>query len=215
MIYNRRKEELPKPLESFARGLVATTCLTVACGATAMAGTIVTEGTPPGTAPYFPTSPNGYLLPVGTTEVVGILGELPGETGDFTNKSWFEFQGLTPGGSYTITGLTEAGDTLGLKFLDDSGTPGMQLAGSPLDLGESAGGTAFSSLSAPADGKLVVEMFSGLEGGGEPFQVNLTQNPVEMGPVEGGSTVPEPSTIAGVGLGLGAFTLAWRRKRPQ
>jgi hypothetical protein len=208
VIYEKHNKELPKPLEHFARGLLATTCLTVACGATAMAST-VTEGSPPGTAPYFPTTPNGYLLPVGTNEVIGVLG-LVGETGDFGPTSWFEFQGLTPGGSYSLSAFTEAGDFVRLSFFNDS----MPSALGGLDPGEK-GGTDSTTLTAPADGNLVVNMYSIDEGGGQAFQVNIAANRVETGPVEGGSTVPEPSTMGGVGLGLGALALAWHRRRPQ
>jgi hypothetical protein len=81
--------------------LLATTCLTVACGVSATAGTI-TEGVPPAPSDFPNTSP-GYLLPVGTTIVNGAVGSRWGETGNFDAADWFEFTGLTAGASYTLT----------------------------------------------------------------------------------------------------------------
>jgi hypothetical protein len=139
---------------------------------------------------------------------------LVGEIGDFGSQSWFEFQGLTPGGSYNLTGFSEAGSHVGgFKFFDDSGTPGTQL-GRILDPSEN-GGVDSMSINAPADGNLVAEVFAFNEHGGDPFQLNISVNRVEGGPVEGGSKVPEPSTVGGVGLGLGSLALAWRRRRPR
>ena len=195
----------------FARGLLATTCLTVACGATAVAGTI-TEGVGP--APTdFDNSPKGYLLPVGTTVVNGYIGALPDEAG-FDNQDWFEFQGLTPGASYTFhaayspLGLrSESGNGESNVFTDLFTDSGAILGeGSIEGLGKTITGVV------PEDGFLGVAMFS--EGFTGPF--------AELGIPRGGSfyqvtldtteSVPEPATLLPVGLAL-AGALAWRRKR--
>lgn len=209
MIYNQKSKELPKSLENFARGMLATTCLTVACGATAMGGTI-TEGTSPAPSP-FPTTPNGYLLPLGTTQVSGqVIG---GEGAN--NPAYFEFQGLVGGASYTLSGESpDYGNFKGLvvyMYHDGMGVGNTSDNIGVLDFGE--GDAPPQVFTAPADGNLVVEAKDFQETGLQTYTVSLNQN--ETGPVEGGSTVPEPSTLAGVGLGLGALSLAWRRRRVQ
>lgn len=187
----KKNQELPQPLEKFTRGLMATTCLTVACGASAVAGTI-TEGTPP--APnLFPTTSPGYLLPLGTTVVNGFAGV---ETG----PAFFEFQGLTSGASYTLTGQTpNAENGLSLFFGPDT-----NIAQFALEIGEAGGNPLSQVFTAPSDGDVVVEVFQDFENGVQDFTVTLSQN---------SSGVPEPSTFAGVGMGLGALGLAWRRRR--
>ena len=69
------KLNLPISLESFTRGLLSTTCLTVVCGSGAVAGTV----TEPLTA--FPNTSPGILLPTGTTVVNGFIGYKPSEAG--------------------------------------------------------------------------------------------------------------------------------------
>jgi hypothetical protein len=218
----------PKSLDSFARGLLATTCLTAACGSTAIAGTINLPNSD------FPNSPTGVLLPVGTTTVTGFAGELPGE-GGFLNEEWFEFQGLTPGSSYSLSaqyfplgdretsGNGESG--LRMNVFTDSLTPlfsSLSLEGS---------GVTVSGV-VPSDGFLDIEITTeqGLGGCGRPvlscdavprigqFRPALEGIALESG---GGSTyqvtlsqVPEPGTLATAGLAL-AGALAWARKRRQ
>jgi hypothetical protein len=200
--YPRQNKELPKPLENFARGLMATTCLTAACGASAVASTI-TEGTPPA-PPVFPNSAPGYALPLGTTQVNGFIPGSSGE-GGVGPPAFFEFQGLTPGGSYTLSGYTPASeDGLELQFGPDSNRTQFFL-----DIGEAGGGEAGAgpltqAFTGPADGNVVVEVLQCCGNSPEAFfSVGLVNN----------TTTPEPTTIAGVGLGLGAIALAWRRRR--
>ncbi len=195
---DKTKEKFPKSLDSFARGLLATTCLTVACGGTAVASTI-TENS--GGVPIFPDTPNGYLLPTGTTVVTGYI-PLTEEGG---HEQWFEFQGLTPSASYTLTGatsFTEAG--IGMDLFDDSGTPGNLLGESNLEHGSGTHGVI--NFTAPSDGNVVVDMFTFSEGDHGNYTDTLTQN---------SGTVPEPATFGGAALGLGAIALAWRRRRAQ
>jgi len=171
----------------------------VACGASAVAGTI-TEGTAPATAD-FSGSPTGFLLPVGTTLVNGIVGgNLPNEGGtDFAD--FFEFQGLTAGGSYTLTGLATASESgVRLAYF----TSGPTTLGN-MDIGEAAGSPLLQNFIAPADGDVVVKLFPNHEGG-------LANGGYSVGLSAG---TPEPATLGGVGLGLGAIALAWRRRRAQ
>ena len=191
----KQNKELPKPFENFMRGLMATSCLTAACGASAVAGTI-TEGTPP--APdTFPTSAPGYLLPLGTTLVNGFV---PASIGEGGPPAFFEFHGLAPGSSYTLTGSTGAEDGVELLFGPDTNRSQFFL-----DIGESGANPVIQNFTGPADGNVVVELFQCCEQGSHPFSVGLVDN----------TPTPEPSTIGdvGLGLGLGVIALAWRRRR--
>lgn len=218
MTENKPARELPKPLENFTRGLLATTCLTMACGVSATAGTI-TEGTPP--APTdFPNSAPPYVLPSLTNVVTGFIGSNYGEGANpnFDSADWFEFTGLTPGGSYQLSG-----QTLGVDPFDPSrfAENGMRVnyyntsngsLGS-LDIGEAGGGIVTNTFTAPSDGNLVVDVsfadcsgcLSAWTSNADPYTVTLTG--------ELGSATPEPGTVGAVGVGLGAVALAWRRRR--
>jgi hypothetical protein len=215
------KLNLPISLESFTRGLLSTTCLTVVCGSGAVAGTV----TEPLTA--FPNTSPGILLPTGTTVVNGFIGYKPSEAG-FAGTDWFEFQGLTPGSSYT---LSAAYNPLGSRTTSGNGESGGTLEGgltrTPVALNlfnsaqtllatqsmENAG--AVVSGTVPGDGVLDVEITApayGYEGnfaaaGGSFYQVSFAG---ETG--SSGSSAPEPGTLAPVGLAL-AGALAWSRKR--
>jgi len=179
---------------------MTTTCLTAACGASAVASTI-TEGIPP--APdVFPTSAPGYVLPLGTTQVNGFVsgGLKGGEGGGTPTPAFFEFQGLTPGASYTLSGSTGIfEDGVGVQFGPDT-NPTQYF----LDLGEAGTSTVTQNFAGPADGIIEVESLECCGPISRPFSVGLVNNT---------SSTPEPSTIAGVGLGLGAIALAWRRRR--
>jgi hypothetical protein len=218
----------PKSLDSFARGLLATTCLTAACGSTAVAGTINLPNSD------FPNSPTGVLLPVGTTAVTGFAGGLPSE-GGFLNEDWFEFQGLTPGASYVLSaqylpfgGRGESGNGesgLRMNVFTNSLTPifsllSLEFGGVTVDgvvpsdgfldieitteRGEGGCGARLAlqcdSLPKISQFKPAVEGIS-VEGSGSTYQVSLSQ-------------VPEPGTLATAGLAL-AGALAWARKRRQ
>ncbi len=225
MADSRKYPDLPGPLENLARGLLATTCLTVACGTGAVAGT-VTE--PIGA---FPNSSPGYLLPVGTTIVNGFAGEQPSEAG-FDSPDWFEFQGLTPGDTYTLTAVY---DPLGPRPTTGNGESGLSISlftssQTPLFTAYSMEGAGVSGANAlmgivPSDGRLDVEMTAEAgEGGSQPIVGELrSQQLRSQQAVEGGSyyqvtlsqsAIPEPGTLATAGLAL-AGALAWRRKRRQ
>ena len=214
MLENQKNTiDLPKPLEHLARGLLATTCLTVACGSSGMASTVTLPTSD------FPNSAPGILLPVGTTAVNGFAGQEPGEAGE-ASPDWFEFQGLTPGSSYTLLGVY---NPLGRFEESGNGESGLRMSVftssntalfTDLSLetanGVNTGAQAMGSV--PSDGKLDVEIFQRLEvfevpveegSRGSYYQVTLTQG-----------AIPEPGTVATMGLGL-AGALAWRRRRRQ
>jgi hypothetical protein len=222
-VKNKKSLELPKSVENFARGLLATTCLTAACGSSAWASTVtLTEGAQE-TAP-------GALLPTGTNIVDGFIVRGVEGAG---SADWFEFQGLTPGSNYTLTG---AYDPLGPRMTSANGETGLRMSVftdtlTPLFTDqslESAGASVMGTI--PSDGNLEVEIYTrgvegvtasavlrsfanvegSVEGGqfGSSYQVQLIQT------AEVGSTVPEPANLTTAGLAL-AGALAWSRKRRQ
>ncbi len=211
MFTNKMSLELPRSVENFARGLLATTCLTAACGSSALASTVTltfgNQATEPGT-----------LLPVGTTVVNGFVGALPNEAGT-SNTDWFEFQGLTPGDTYTLTGVY---NPLGGRGESGNGETGIRLAvftdsQTPLFTNQYLEGSGVSGVSAlvgtvPGDGFLDVEVvgnpFYRESPAGSSYQVTLSQA------AERGSTVPEPASLSTAGLAL-AGALAWKRKRQR
>lgn len=202
------KEITSNPKSKLCRSLLASTCLTVACGATATAGTI-TEGTAPAPANFGNTFNTASLLPVGTTQVFGFLG--PFDEGGGANLSdWFELQGLTPGATYLLDGSNQTESEGALKFSVFNSSD-VQLSGPTSMEGGGFIPRDAVSIVAPLDGILVVNTTqigpTGEEGGAVgQYEVALSTNQT--------STVPEPSTMAGVGLAAAAM-LAWRRRRSK
>ena len=190
-------DRLSKKSPRLMRALLATTCLSAATGGTALAGTI-TEGVGPAPAD-FPNSGPGYLLPVGTTTVFGTkLNQL--------DQDWFEFQGLTPGASFSLSAFfNPSGTEIGLRVsLFD--TSENSLGSSTLEQGTVNSGNEGNPIlgTVPSDGNIIVDIFScGCLNPSGGYEVQLT---------EPAGSVPEPSTMATVGLGL-AGALAWRRRR--
>jgi MYXO-CTERM domain-containing protein len=208
--------------------LLATTCLSVACGASASAGTITLT-------PGAQSTPLGALLPVGTTTVDGFVGELPFE-GGFNPRDWFEFQGLTPGSSYNLTAVY---DPLGPFEVSGNGESGLRMnvftdTLTSLFLDQSLEGFQANGANVtgivPGDGNLEVEIYIvGNEGVGDKVS-RLAGSAVRPLAVEGGesgnghgssyqvqlnpSEAPEPATLTTAGLAL-AGALAWRRRRRQ
>lgn len=197
-----------KSLERFTKSLLATTCLTVAAGATA-SGAAITEGTLP--APDdFDNSQNGNLLPSGTTSVDGGLNaffdfESSSVVGD--TSDWFQFQGLTPGANFSLklSLISFSGEGfVGGAVFDGSGPL------TPIDsggLGFSAGNMVTLNGVVPGDGRLVVNLGSEISGEGvlASYTADLTTD-----------AVPEPSTLGTAGLGLAAVAAAtWNRRRKQ
>lgn len=216
MTERKLQRELPKPLESFTRGLLATTCLTVACGVSATAGTI-TEGTPPAPAD-FPNTLPAYLLPTGTTVVNGFIGANCCEAaGGFDYADWFEFQGLTPGNLYAIVGISQGTDPFNAASLGENGirveyysTSNTSTPLGTLDIGEAGGNPVTNTFTAPSDGNLLVDVKFACTECGFPL-TTWAENPDPYTV----SLAPEPGTLGAIGLGLGAVALAWRRRRAK
>jgi hypothetical protein len=210
------QHQLPAPLESFTRRLLATTGLTVACGVSAVAGTI-TEGTSPAPADFPNTSP-GYALPGGTNLVIGAIGSRFGESGNFDSADWFVFSGLTAGATMVITGLDtgldpfEAPPRTGENGLEvDYFNSSLTSLGS-LDIGEFGGFPGSNLFVVPGDGQLLVDVqFHTGESGNLPAWTSK----LDSYQVSIGSATPEPGTLGAVGVGLGAIALAWRRRRAK
>src|SRR5437763_1697086 len=100
-------------LETFGRALLAGTCL-AAVGGVASAATI-TEGTLPAPSD-FPNTGNGYIVPLGTTDVIGQL-----TPSGFSDNDWFEFEGLLPGSPFVLD-YTFDGIEHGIDVLTDGGS---------------------------------------------------------------------------------------------
>jgi hypothetical protein len=181
-------------LDKLSRALLASSCLTGLAGI-ANANTII-QGVPPAPA-EFPTNFPGYLLPLGTTQVIGTL---PGCTGCDTEggqDGWFEFQGLVPSSPFAVSSCCE--NDASYDIFNSSGS---FLGYSDFENGAILNGTV------PTDGKLVflVEDECGdcTNVAPNPYEVTLTDT----------ASAPEPSTVAMAGLAL-AGALAWRRKRTR
>jgi len=185
--------------DKFARTLLATTCLTVAGGASASASTFL-EGSVP-TTHDFPSAPIGTLVPLGTDEVQGFLGTANFEGVGKDLGDWFTFQGLPGGGGFNLHAFaTENGEGVGIALFDSSlhqiangfighvGEAGLQYTGS-----------------VPGDGELVVDIFHGNENSATngSYTVDLAT-----------TASPEPATLPLAGLAIGG-ALAWRRRRKQ
>jgi hypothetical protein len=181
----------------FARTLLATTCLTVASSAAALAGTITyTEGTTPAPADFPNTMGSATSLSAATISGTTIVdGHTAGGDVD-----WFELTGLGTG-TFTVTADHTSGagsDTINVL---ETAPSTLNIFTSGFDSGESAGS---GSIAIPTNGDLFIEVLrnagTGESSNGYQVTVNTTA-----------SSVPEPATIAMVGLGLaGAFAL--RRK---
>jgi len=181
-------------IDKLARALLASSCLTGAAGI-ATASTIITEGIAPAPA-EFPVSAPGYILPVGTTEVIGTLNGCS-ECGVGEDVNWFEFQGLLPSASFDFSPCCEGEGTSYSVFnttMDNLGNCNLE-----------AGCDVIGAV--PTNGKLVVRVVAECgECGTQNYQLSLTS---ALAP-----GTPEPSTLATAGLAL-AGALAWRRKRTR
>jgi hypothetical protein len=172
-------------LKKFARGLLATTCLTIASGV-AVRAAIVNEG-----VDFSNSSLTPFVLPAGTDVVNGSISF------GIDGSDWVQFTNLVGGSLFTLTASTPV--TLffpTVNVLDSTQAP---VAGpSAFSGGSDANlGPAF----VPADGNLIVGVVTTNSEG--PIGYTLTLNP---------QTVPEPATCGSVGLAL-AGALLWRRKR--
>jgi hypothetical protein len=196
MAINPKDSKARNLIGKFGRTLLATTCLTVASGGAALAGTITyTEGLgglPADFPNTFPGTPLAAATLPGTTTVNGFVN---GED----SLDYFELTGLGTGTfTLTATEISEFGEAAVVVETDAASV----LAG-PLDFDQGENATV-SSMAIPVDGNLVIEIENQFESSGNySVTVNTT-----------GSTVPEPSTLIPVGLGLaGALTLSRKRRK--
>jgi PEP-CTERM motif len=173
-------------LKQLATRLLTTTCLTAAASVAAFAGT-VTEPVG-GFGNTFP----GTLLPAGTTQVSGIT-TLNNGSNDF-----FELQGLPGGASLSSISFhfvnNSAAIPFGVVLLTDTNTVVTALH----TIGTLSSYDPIGTI--PLDGNLVVDMQPGNEGGSAYV---LTLN----------TSVPEPGTLAALGLGLAGLGAAGLRRR--
>lgn len=206
------------------RSLLASTCLTLACGSAASAGTI-TEGTSPAPG-NFPTTINfsnltelgPFVLPVGTNEVIGTSG-IVSENGD--TADWFEFQGLTPGFNFTLTALQNPRAENGLRIQLFDTTSASIGSANHINTGfspnlpslEGGSGVTFTG-TVPTDGKIITDVLEFFNG-----NPNIVNGFKDHGgydvTLSTAAATPEPATLADGGLALAAAAaaLAWRRKR--
>jgi PEP-CTERM motif-containing protein len=179
------REQTGNRTKKLAKALLAGTCLAGAGGVAS--ASVVIEGLN-GAPADFANTPNGYLLPVGATEVQGKI------TFTTDNFDYFEFTGLLGGagfslhydvGSHGIQGFNDVGGALTV-FATSEGFAG------------SVSGTI------PLDGNVVVKMSNpGISA--SPYTIDLTA------PL---AATPEPGTMGLSALALGG-ALAWRRRRKQ
>lgn len=163
-------------LKKFARGLLATTCLTVAAGA-AQAGTF-TETTDFGNTYAAATS-----LPPGTDVVNGTL-TWPGDMDDFVR-----FSGLV-GTSYTLTETNASGLFSQLSVFSSSN--GVTPIGGPVGVGSSGSNSVSGAI--PGDGVLIVDVHNGEGSGG--YSLNLQTSGVPEPSTLGGVGIALAASLA-------------------
>ncbi len=178
-------------LKKIARHLLATTCLTVAAVGVAGASTF-TEG-----SDFSNTFAGANALPIGTDVVNGSLfGSLAPD-----NDDYFRFSGLLAGSSFSLNASTPDSGWLGNLLVFSSS---QSQIGTTQALHNSAPANASGIV--PLDGILVVDVAFSEGTGPDAYTVSLTA------PLDQTAQTPEPSTLAGVGLGL-AGALALRRRQ--
>jgi PEP-CTERM motif len=210
-------ETKPKNIEAkrfvskFAKTLLGATCLTAATGGAAMAGNITfTEGSGGVPSPFSSSqaSPTPLTVNAGPPEMITVNGST---NGDSAPAGFFELTGLGTG-TFTLSAqVTEGGDTAISVFTDASlgntlleGGGGFQTLGPGLFGPDFSNPLNFPSLAIPSDGNLVIEM--------DVYQEDSAGYTVTVNTAAG--SVPEPSTLGMLGLGLaGALTLSRKRRK--
>ena len=173
------------------RSLLASTCLTVACGVGTRANTIL-EGSVPGSD--FPNTSPGFNVMTASQVIGTIATEI--------DEDWFEFTGFSAGTPFTIAGrnTSNANGVIHFSIFNSSSTQ----IGTTANLENNPSLTRANDMRSgvvPSDGDLIVRVFPSSVAEGIGYSINL--NPV-----------PEPSTLFGAGLGMAA-ALAWRRRRAK
>ncbi len=185
MLDNRKGSTTRKSIGKFARTLLATTCLTVASGVSALAGTVsYTEGVNPASPSDFPSSGPGTSLAGAINPGTTIVN---GGVPSFSDIDWFDITGLGSG-SFTLAATVSSGSAA-IHVFDDTNLGTALESQALVNSGTPA---SFGSIAIPADGNVAVEL-AGSNEGTNPYTVTLTTT---------GSSTPEPATIATVGLGL-------------
>jgi hypothetical protein len=179
-----KNDRIRKSLKKFARGLLATTCLTIASSGAARAGTY-TEA-----ADFSNSSLTPFVLPSDTNIVTGTLF-FSTDTAD-----WVEFTNLLGGSLFTLNATTPTSFFFPtVNVLDDKQAqvagPGAFSSGSDANLGPAL---------VPADGNLIVGVSTAGTEGAAGYTITLNAQ----------QSVPEPGTLGSVGL---ALAFLWRRKR--
>src|SRR5579862_5269778 len=150
MVNNRKESTTRKSIGKFARTLLATTCLTVASGVAALAGTVTyTEGSG-GLPTDFPGSgPGTSLAGAANPGTTVVNGGVP----TFSDIDWFDITGLGSG-SFTLSATLSSGSAA-IHVFDDTNL------GSALEsqaLVSSGTPANFGALAIPADGNVAVEL---------------------------------------------------------